>query len=161
MNSKLKSSEELLNLDPISGAPGAHRLGTGVGAAVGGAASDATVGTIAGPVGTVIGAAAGAIVGGLAGKAVAEQMDQTAEVAYWRDNFTSRPYVDGDANFDDYAPAYIYGVHSSPNFAGRTFDDVETDLSSGWDSVRGKSSLSWDRARNATRDAWDRVRKTT
>lgn len=146
------------NRDPITGAPGAHPVGTGLGAALGGVAAGAAVGTMAGPVGTVIGAAAGAIVGGLAGKGVAEKMDPTVENVYWRDNFTHRPYVGSGASFDDYGPAYVYGVHSSAKYADRGFDEIESDLGRDWDSARGTSSLSWDRARDASRDSWDRSR---
>lgn len=70
--------------DPISGASGAHPVGTGLGAAAGGAAAGAAVGAVAGPVGALIGVTVGAVVGGLAGKGVAELMDPTAEGAYWR-----------------------------------------------------------------------------
>ena len=98
------------NLDPISGAPGAHPVGTGLGAALGGAAAGAATGTVAGPAGTVIGAAVGAIIGGLAGKGVAEAIDPTVEAAYWRDNFANRPYVENGSSYDDYGPAYGYGV---------------------------------------------------
>jgi hypothetical protein len=146
------------NRDPISGAPGSHPVGTGIGAALGGAAAGAATGTVAGPVGTVVGAAVGAIVGGLAGKGVAESIDPTREDAYWRDNYKGRPYV-GDATYDDYGPAYAYGVASYGTHAGHghSFDEIESDLSRDWDKSRGKSKLTWDRARNATRDAWDRV----
>jgi hypothetical protein len=144
------------NPDPITGAPGAHPVGTGIGAALGGAAAGAATGTVAGPVGTVVGAAVGAVLGGLAGKGVAETIDPTVENAYWRENFASRPYVAG-ASFDDYGPAYSYGVDSYRRYPGRSFDDVETDLSRDWDTVRGGSSLTWDRAKLATKDAWDRV----
>lgn len=65
------------NLDPITGEPGAHPIGTGVGAVAGGMAAGAAVGTVAGPIGTAVGAAAGAVVGGLAGKGVAEKIDPT------------------------------------------------------------------------------------
>jgi len=147
------------NRDPITGAPGSHPIGTGLGAALGGAATGAAVGTVAGPVGTVVGAAAGAIVGGLAGKGVAEVVDPTRESAYWRDNFTARPYVEKGASFDDYGPAYRYGVDSSLKYDGEEFEDVESDLSRSWDTVKGKSALAWDRARNATRDSWDRIRR--
>lgn len=150
---------ENANRDPITDEPGAHPVGTGVGAALGGAAAGAAVGTVAGPVGTVIGAAVGAIAGGLAGKGVAEVMDPTVENAYWRDNFTDRPYVEGGAKFDDYGPAYGYGVDSSTKFGDRNFDDIEPDLARDWDAARGTSSLSWERARNASRDAWERVRR--
>ncbi len=68
------------NLDPITGAPGAHPVGVGLGAAVGGIAAGAAAGTvIAGPLGTAVGAAVGAIAGGLGGKAVAEHFDPTVE----------------------------------------------------------------------------------
>jgi phage tail tape-measure protein len=66
------------NLDPITGAPGAHPVGVGLGAAVGGIAAGAVAGTVAaGPLGTVVGATVGAIAGGLGGKAVAEHFDPT------------------------------------------------------------------------------------
>lgn len=148
------------NRDPITDAPGAHPVGTGLGAALGGAAAGAATGTVAGPVGTVIGAAAGAIIGGLAGKGVAEAIDPTVEYAYWRDNYTGRPYVESGATFDDYGPAYVYGVDSFSKFGDRDFDDIESDLGRDWDTARGTSSLSWKRARLASRDAWDRVRQT-
>ncbi len=145
------------NADPITGAPGSHPVGTGVGAVLGGAAAGAATGTVAGPVGTVIGAAVGAVVGGLAGKSVAEAIDPTAEAAYWRDNYANRPYIDSGATYDDYGPAYDYGVSAYPRYAGRPFDDVESDLGRDWDTARGTSGLDWGRAKHATRDAWQRV----
>jgi len=152
------------NRDPISGAPGAHPVGTGIGAALGGAAAGAATGaatgTVAGPVGTVVGAAIGAVVGGLAGKGVAESIDPTREEAYWRENYKSRPYASG-ASYDDFGPAYAYGVSSYRRHAGRAFDDVESDLAREWSSARGESSLTWDRARVASRDAWDRLGRSS
>lgn len=145
------------NRDPISGAPGAHPIGTGVGAALGGAAAGAAAGTVVGPVGTVVGAAVGAIVGGLAGKGVAESIDPTHELAYWRENHNTRPYADKATAFDEYEPAYGYGVASYAKYPGRSFDDVDSDLSRDWNASRGQSTLGWDRARSAARDAWDRV----
>src|SRR4051812_49012093 len=91
------------NRDPLSGAPGAHPVGTGIGAAAGGIAAGAAVGSVAGPVGTLVGAAVGAVAGGLAGKGVAELVDPTAEDAYWRENYSSRPYVDNAYSYDDYS----------------------------------------------------------
>ncbi len=149
-----------LNRDPLTGALGSHPVGTGVGAALGGAAAGAAAGTVVGPVGTVIGAAVGAIVGGFAGKGVAEAIDPTAEDAYWRDNFKDRPYAVGGSSYDEYGPAYRYGVDSFGQYPGRSFDDVERDMSRDWDSARGTSSLDWDRAKHATRDAWDRLSDT-
>jgi hypothetical protein len=154
------------NRDPITGAPGAHPIGTGIGAAGGGAAAGAAtgavVGTVAGPVGTAvgtaIGAAVGAVAGGYAGKAVAENINPTAEHEYWRNNYQSRPYADRSATYDDdYAPAYQYGWESRSQYKDRDFNDVENDLSRGWDRAKGKSRLGWERAKDAVRDSWDRV----
>lgn len=144
------------NRDPITGAPGAHPIGTGVGAALGGAAAGAAAGTVVGPVGTLVGAAVGAIVGGLAGKGVAEVIDPTVEETYWRENYVTRPYVNG-ASYDDYGPAYKYGVSSYSKYAGRRFDEVESDLARDWNTARGTSKLEWNRAKEASRDAWHRV----
>ena len=149
--------EDEANCDPITGAPGSHPVGTGVGAALGGAAAGAAAGTVVGPVGTIIGATVGAIAGGLAGKGVAEVIDPTSEAAYWRENFKTRSYADGAASYDDYGPAYDYGVSSYNKYPGRSFDDVESDLSKDWSTARGKSKLGWENARRATRDAWERI----
>lgn len=152
--------EDNANRDPVTGAPGSHPVGTGIGAALGGAAAGAVTGTVAGPVGTVIGAAVGAVVGGLAGKGLAESIDPSREDAYWREHFRGRSYVDKGSNYDDYGPAYGYGVDAYDRYPGRSFDDVESDLSRDWGTTRGLSSLGWDRARHATRDAWNRVSDT-
>ncbi len=146
-----------LNLDPLSGAHGAHPVGTGLGAALGGAAAGAVVGTVMGPVGTALGAAVGAVIGGLAGKGVAELIDPTAEEAYWRTQYSTRPYVSPDSSFDDYGPAYGYGVSAHREHVGVSFDDAEGPLSAGWERARGASTLEWERAKLATRDAWERV----
>ena len=148
------------NRDPISGKPGAHPVGTGIGAAAGGMAAGAAAGSVAGPVGTVAGAAVGAVAGGLAGKAIAERIDPTMEEAYWRENYTSKPYIRSGATFDDYGPAYMYGVENYGRFHGATFDEVESDLARDWQRAKGKSSLAWEDARHATRDSWQRLSDT-
>lgn len=145
------------NKDPITGAPGAHPVGTGLGAIAGGVAAGAAAGTIVGPVGTAVGAAVGAVLGGLAGKGVAESIDPTAEEAYWRENYAARPYVNADYSFDDYGPAYRYGVDSYGRLGSASFDDAEPSLSRDWSHVRGSSRLEWNDAKMATRDSWDRI----
>ena len=144
------------NRDPLTDAPGAHPIGTGIGAALGGAAAGAAAGTVVGPVGTVVGAAMGAIVGGLAGKGVAEVIDPTMEEAYWQETFKTRPYVNG-GSFEDYGPAYNYGVSSFTKYPNSTFDDVETNLARDWNTAGGESNLDWASARIATREAWERL----
>ncbi len=157
-NRKMSSNTEGqdANRDPLSGEAGSHPIGTGIGAASAGA-TGAAIGAVAGPLGAVIGGAIGAVAGGLAGKGVAEAIDPTAEEAYWRESYSSRSYVAADSNYDDYRPAYEYGWQSRSRYAGKTFDQAETDLQRDWESNRGKSTLSWDRAKLATRDAWDRI----
>lgn len=145
------------NRDALTGAPGSHPVGTGLGALAGGAAAGAATGTVAGPVGTVVGAAVGAVVGGLAGKGVAEAIDPTRERAYWSENFSDRDYVEQGSSFDDYGPAYGYGVDARGRYPGRDFDDVESELSNDWPARRGTSSLNWERAKLASRDAWNRI----
>ncbi|MEP7328483.1 MAG: hypothetical protein ABI777_04670 [Betaproteobacteria bacterium] len=150
-------SERNLNRDPITGAPGAHPVGTGLGAAAGGLATGAAVGAVAGPVGAAAGALVGAVIGGLAGKGVAEMIDPTAEEAYWRENYATRPYVESGARFDDYGPAYRYGVDSYGRLNGGTFDDAQPRLMRDWENAKGTSRLTWDKAKYATRDSWQRV----
>ena len=145
------------NLDPISGTPGAHPVGTGIGAALGGAAAGALTGTAVGPLGTLVGASLGAIVGGLAGKSLAESVDPTREDAYWRANHAERPYIEPGVGYDDYGPAYRYGVVAFARYPGSRFEEIEDALSRDWSTERGQSNLDWARARDATRDAWHRV----
>ena len=141
-----------------AGTLGAHPVGTGVGAAAGGIAAGALAGTMAaGPVGTVIGAGIGAVAGGLAGKGIAEAIDPTAEETYWRKTYSSRPYVKGGASFDDYGPAYRYGVNSYGLSKGGTFEQAEPELMRGWNGAKGTSGLTWDNAKDASRDAWQRL----
>jgi hypothetical protein len=145
------------NPDAITGAPGSHPVGTGIGAAAAGAAG-AAVGSAAGPVGTAVGAVIGAVAGGLAGKGVAEGIYPTEEETFWRDNYSARPYAEPGMEYDEYAPAYRYGYTSFQQYRGRSFDDLDDDLRSGWSRARGESKLEWDKARNATRDAWERAK---
>lgn len=155
-NESVRKNNPDNNPDPITGAPGAHPVGTGVGAASAGAAG-AAIGAVGGPVGIAVGAVVGAVAGGLAGKGVAEAVNPTAEEAYWRNSYKTRPYYDANLDYDHYGPAYRYGWESRSRFRDRRFEDVEPELEKNWSSSRGRSSLDWTRARHATRDAWERV----
>lgn len=155
-NTTLKKSTDR-NPDPITDEPGAHPVGVGIGAAAGGAAAGAAAGAVAGPVGAAVGAVVGGVAGGYAGKAVAEAIDPTAEDAYWRENYRTRPYYDSATGYDDYAPAYRYGWEARARYRDRRFEDVESDLEHGWSQARATSKLDWQRAKPASRDAWDRI----
>ncbi len=167
------------NRDPITGEPGAHPVGTGVGA-VTGAAAGAAVGAAGGPVGAVVGGAVGAVVGGLAGHGVAEQVNPSApgsvaaggegvlgtpavvvyEAEYWRETWPTRPYAGRDLSFEDYEPAYRYGWESRSRQPERAWDaGLESDLESGWERAKGRSRLTWERAKIGVKDAWDRFER--
>ncbi len=80
-----------------------------------------------------------------------------AHDAHWSVNYATRPYVEAGEDYDDYAPAYLYGVyfyHSNPD---RLFDACEADLAAGWESARGDSPLQWKKAKPAVREAWYRI----
>jgi hypothetical protein len=127
--------------------------GAAAGGVVGGATAGALAGGVTGPVGAAIGAAAGAVVGAVMGR---KSADPAVEESYWRQNHATRPYGK-DVAFDEYQPAYRHGVESYNRNPGRSFDDLEPELSRDWNRARGSSSLEWERARPAARDAWDRV----
>lgn len=144
------------NRDPITGAPGAHPIGTGAGAAAGGMAGAAAGTAVGGPAGTIIGATVGAIAGGLAGKGVAEMVDPTVEDTYWRETYLKEPYYAKGKAYDFYAPAYRTGYEGRVKYHGRGFDDIEDDLRK--DYVRNDGRIdSWDEVREATRAAWERI----
>lgn len=149
--------DEGAHRDPLTGAPGAHPVGTGLGAAAGGVALGAAIGTVAGPLGTLAGGIVGAVVGGLAGKGLAERIDPTAEDAYWEENFSRQPYAPADADYDRFRPAYLHGVEGYVFYPGRDFDEVESDLRANWEGTPGARGLTWEQARPAMRDAWHRL----
>lgn len=141
------------NRDPITGEPGSHPVGTGVGSA-GGAAVGAGIGAIGGPIGALIGGAIGAVAGGLAGHAAGEAIDPTGEQEYWRSQHKSDEW-------NDFGPAYRYGWESRMKHRDRQWDNnLENDLSSGWERAKGSSKLEWEKAKTATRRAWDRTDNT-
>ena len=128
---------------------------------VSGLAAGAAIGAVTGgPVGAVIGAAAGALAGVGVAKGVDMAVNPEKEDAYWRENYSSRPYVQADRGYDQYRPAYQYGWEARTRYADRKYEDVETDLERGWDTARGTSGLAWNDAKHATKDAWHRIERT-
>jgi hypothetical protein len=152
------ASDAKANRDPITGEPGAHPVGTGLGAA-GGAAAGAALGAVAGPVGAAVGLVGGAIAGGLTGKALAETVDPTVEDAYWRENYFKQPYIETGAAYEDYEPAFRTGYQGRMRYADTPFEDAEIELQRDYEENRGDSPLTWEQARRATRDAWHRVER--
>jgi len=142
-----------MNRDPLTGEPGSHPVGTGLGSA-GGALAGAGIGAVLGPIGALIGGAIGAVAGGAAGHSVGEVVDPTGEDNYWKAQHKSGDY-------DEFAPAYKYGWESRTQHQGRKWDDsLESDLRTGWEKAKGNSKLTWENAKSATRQAWDRSDRT-
>jgi len=78
---------------------------------------------------------------------------------FWEENFSSRPYALGADYYDRFRPAYRYGFESARHDAGRSWDDAEPDLRTGWerDQQSSGSPSAWEEIKGAVRDAWDRV----
>lgn len=150
------------NPDPITGQPGAHPVGTGIGAAGAGAVGAVVGGLVGGPVGAAVGTVIGAVAGGLTGKSAAEQVNPTVEEEYWRNNYASRPYAEKDRSYEDYQSAYRAGYEGYGRYggAGKTYDEVEPDLRSDYEKHQGGAGLAWDKAKHATKDAWSRLETT-
>jgi hypothetical protein len=147
------------NPDPITGQPGAHPVGTGVGAAGAGAIGTAVGVIVGGPVGGAVGAAVGSVAGGLLGKGVAETLDPSVEDEYWRHNYASRPYVEPSHSYEDYRPAYRTGYegYSTYSSQGLTYAEAEPHLRERYEQQSAPSRLGWDKAKYASQDAWERL----
>jgi hypothetical protein len=144
------------NADPITKAPGAHPIETGIGAAAVGAASGMAAGAVTGPVGAAVGAVVGAVAGGYMGKGIGELIDPTTEDTWLRDNFESRPYVRKGDTFETYHPAYHYGAEAEAQYGEHEFDVLEPDLQHDWNS-RDNQPMPWERARGAVKDSYERT----
>ena len=74
---------------------------------------------------------------------------------YFAARFDDVTYARADETFDDYRPAYRYGVLARTVFRDREWDDeIEQQLRDDWERNRGNSPLSWERALNGVRDAY-------
>jgi hypothetical protein len=84
--------------------------------------------------------------------------DWNDEDAYWRTNFRNRPYASaGNRAYDFYEPGYRYGFEAARRHRDRSWNDVESDLSSGWNAYERRGDSTWEQIKDAVRDAWDRV----
>ena len=126
---------------------------------ISGVAAGAAIGSVAGPIGTVIGGIAGAMGGWWTGRAVAEAATAvtTEDDNYYRTHYDKSPI--GDRKFDDVRPAYHVGQIASrnPDYKTRSFEDIESDLRSGWKSEKYGS---WDSVRSYAREGYSRGTNT-
>ena len=155
------TSEPRENRDPITGEPGAHPLGTGLGT-TGGAVAGGAIGTaIGGPVGGVAGTVVGGVIGAFGGRSVAEAVNPTEEEQYWRENHPRQPYVSSDFGYEHYAPAYRIGYEGFTKYPGKKYEEIENDLARDFEKNAIGSPLPWDRARPAAKAAWEKLSGVT
>lgn len=74
----------------------------------------------------------------------------------FRQDFESR-YAAQGGTYDDYAPAYRYGhsLAADTRYAGRRWDDIESDARRDWESRHPQGA--WERFKLAIRHGWERV----
>jgi hypothetical protein len=137
----------------------AENLGEGAGTFLGGVGGMA-LGVTGGPVGLVIGAIAGAAGGWWAGHRVADAFTEQDHVAY-RAHYAASPDRLADRTYDQVTPAYVAGhlAGKNPDYAGRTFDQIEPDLQRAWGDDFARKYGQWSAVRGYARAAFDRARR--
>ena len=84
--------------------------------------------------------------------------DWADEDIYWQTNYRNRPYASsGSLSYETYRPGYRYGYESAHRYQGKNWEDVESDLSRGWNAYEHRATSTWEQVKAAVRDAWDRV----
>jgi hypothetical protein len=136
----------------------AENVGEGAGTFLGGVGGMA-LGIAGGPIGLVVGAIAGAVGGWWAGKGVADAFTDKDDKAY-RAHYAASPDHMADRSYDQVTPAYAAGhlAGRNPDYAGRTFDQIEPDLQRGWNDDFAAKHGQWPAVRNYARVAFDRAR---
>ncbi len=141
-------------------ASGKEKASAGAVGGLGGAAAGAALGTVvAGPIGTAVGALAGALGGWWAGNASVVATDyKDDDDAYYREHYESEEERLADRRYDDVRPAYQLGhvARRNPDYDGRAFDEIESDLQKGWtDDLRTKHG-DWPSVRRHAQAAYSR-----
>lgn len=134
---------------------------TYVGEAAGGVSgglAGAAIGSIGGPIGTLVGGLAGVIGGWWAGRSIAEAAKDygPADDLHYRTHYESRGLT--DRQYDDVRPAYQLGHLASrnPDYRGRAFSDVESDLRRGWSDDIGARHGDWASVRGYAQEGYTR-----
>ena len=136
----------------------AENVGEGAGTFLGGVGGMA-LGATAGPVGLVIGAIAGAVGGWMAGHGVAEALTSKDHEAF-RAHYDASPDRLADRTYDQVTPAYVVGhlAGRNPDWAGRSFEEIEPDLRRAWNDDVARKHGQWSAVRGYARAAFDRAR---
>jgi hypothetical protein len=138
-----------------------ENVGEGAGTFLGGVGG-MVLGSVGGPVGLVVGGIAGAIGGWWAGHGVAEALTDRDDAAF-RSHYASSPDRLADRSYESVAPAYVAGhlAGRNPDYASRSFEEIEGDLRRGWSDDVAARHGAWPAVRGYARAAFDRARGTT
>ena|SRR2546423_367164 len=127
-----------------------------------GAVSGMSLGAVGGPVGLVLGGLAGAIGGWWAGRGISDAItaDDEAEL---RKHYAESPDHLVDRSYAEVSAAYVAGhlAGRNPDYAGRSFEEIEPDLQRGWSSEVAKQVGEWPAVRGFARSAFERARTAT
>jgi hypothetical protein len=148
---------------------GAHddnpSVGDEVGEAVGGIGgvlAGAGIGSLAGPVGTVIGGIAGALGGWWTGRAVAEATEAISsdDEEHYRKVWEGAEHRPADRSFEDVRPAFYVGhvAAQNPDYANRSWSEVQQELSRGWSDEHAKRYGSWSAVSSYAEAGYERGR---
>ena len=140
----------------------AENVGEGAGTFLGGVGGAAVGLAAGGPVGLVVGALAGALGGWWTGRGIADGFTDQDAIAY-RAHYEASPDRLADRTYEQVSPAYAVGhlAARNPDYAGRSFDEIEADLRRGWSDDLAARLGPWPAVRGYPRAAFDRVRGGT
>lgn len=131
-----------------------HVFSAGGSALVAGALAAALGGWIAGPPGVVVGAAIGGALGAFAGQKFAAARDVRGDLGHFEQIYRKTSYYVDGMTWEDYGPAYRYGLRTHKRHGHGDFNACEAELEADWSGHRGASRLSWQQARHAVAHAW-------
>jgi hypothetical protein len=132
-----------------------HIVGTGGAALAGGAAGAAIGAAVAGPPGMAVGGVVGVALGATAGDRIAEARDRRENLGHFEQIYQSMPYYRTGYDWNDYAPAYRYGLDTYERHGAQPFAEAESMLQGAWEAnAHFGSQLSWLEARPAVEHAW-------
>jgi hypothetical protein len=152
--------------DPLFRAMAAHPLGVAAGAVIGAAAGFLVASLFDGAATTLVGALIGVLAGATIAAGIAERSGRSHGTddasrhdlsdRYFAERFERADYRRHDATFEDYRPAYRYGLHARTQRGAVIWDDaLERELASEWHLHRGDSKLDWDQARAGVYEAFN------
>jgi len=136
----------------------AETVGESAGGFVG-ATGGMAIGAIGGPVGLVLAGLAGAVGGWWSGRGIADAITAADDDTYRRD-FEAAADRPADRSYEDVRPAYVAGhlAGRNPDYAGRNFEQVESDLRCGWGTDIVRHCGEWPTVRRYARAGFDRAR---